>query len=301
MGEEVTGDLTTTLNRNALRLATRIYRATPFRTVREAYFRSFLRLVRGRRVIRTVEGMTFELDLGELIDVGVFLQQYERDVVGVIERLARPGWTVLDIGANIGAHALRFSRMVGAGGRVFAFEPMEFAFAKLARNVSLNDAGNTRTFRIALSDRNLPGQRVAFRSSWATSGERRAESSVADFQTLDDWCAANAVTDVHLIKLDVDGHELQVVRGGLQTIERCRPVLLIEAGAWHFASRDRNPWQLLASRGYRFWETGTLAETDLEAVRRRLPDRDDEMGFSVNLVAAVEPLRLREGGEGARR
>jgi FkbM family methyltransferase len=244
--------------------------------------------------------MTFELDLGELIDVGIFLQQYERDVVAVIERLACPGWTVLDIGANIGAHTLRFSRMVGAAGRVFAFEPMEYAFAKLARNVSLNDAGNTQTFRIALSDRNLRGQRVGFRSSWASNGERRPESSVADLQTLDDWCAARAVTTVHLIKLDVDGHELQVVKGGLDTIERCRPVLLIEAGAWHFASRDTNPWHLLASRGYRFWETGTLAETDLEGVRRRLPERDDEMGFSVNLIAAAEPLILRGAADGVR-
>ena len=67
---------TTVMNQTGLRLATRLYRATPLRSVREAYFRWFLRLVAGRRVVRTVEGMTFELDLGELIDVGVFLQQY---------------------------------------------------------------------------------------------------------------------------------------------------------------------------------------------------------------------------------
>ena len=277
------------MNRASLRVATGIYRATPFRPLREAYFRTFVRLVRGRRVVRTVEGMTFELDLGELIDVGVFLERYERDVVGFIERLTRPGWTVLDIGANMGAHTLRFSKLVGPGGRVFAFEPMEYAFEKLARNVSLNDATNTQPFRLALSDRNADAQRVSYRSSWALSGERRAESAIVDFRCLDDWCAERRIDDIHVIKLDVDGQELQVLKGGLATIERCRPVLLVEIGAWHFASPEGNPLRLLASRGYRFWETTTLSEMDLTSIRARLPERDDEMTFSINLVAATEP------------
>ena len=292
-------ELTALMNRTALRLATRVYRATPFRPVREAYFRSFLRLVRGRRVIRTVEGMTFELDLGELIDVGIFLQQYERDVVGLIERLTRPGWTVLDIGANIGAHALRFSKLAGASGRVFAFEPMEYAYAKLARNVSLNHTGNIEAFRLALSDRNAPAQTVAYRSSWATSGERRPERATVDFRRLDDWSADRRLDVVNLIKLDVDGHELQVVKGGLATIGRSRPILLIEAGAWHFTAQE-NPWQILADLGYRFWDTATLVETSLAGVRSRLPERDDDMTFSVNLVASVDPLPSREPGEAGR-
>lgn len=285
-------ELTALMNRTALRLATSVYRATPFRPVREAYFRSFLRLVRGRHLIRNVEGMTFELDLGELIDVGVFLQQYERDVVRLIERLTQPGWTVLDIGANIGAHALRFAKLVGTSGQVFAFEPMEYAFTKLARNVSLNHTGNIDAFRLALSDRNAPAQPVGYRSSWATSGERRPERAIVDFRRLDDWCADRRIAHVNLIKLDVDGHELQVVKGGVSTIERSRPILLIEAGAWHFTSPE-NPWQILADLGYRFWDTATLAETDLAAVRSRLPERDDEMTFSINLVATVDPSPLR--------
>lgn len=294
-------DLTAVVNRTALRLATGIYRATPFRPVREAYFRSFLRLVRGRRMIRTVEGMTFELDLGELIDVGVFLQRYERDVVALIERFTRPGWTVLDIGANIGAHTLRFGKHVSAAGRVFAFEPMEYAFAKLVRNISLNGSANVQPFRLALSDRNEPKQQVSFRSSWASNGERRAERAVVDFRRLDDWCAEHSVHHVHLIKLDVDGHEWQVVKGGLQTIERCRPVLLVEAGAWHFSSADRNPLHVLATHGYRFWDTTTLNEIDLPGIRRRLPDRDDDMAFSINLLASVDPAVMYVAAGGGRR
>jgi FkbM family methyltransferase len=275
----------------ALKAAKHIYRATPFRRVREAYFRVFLKFVRGRRIVRTVEGMRFDLDLGEMIDVGVFLQQYERDIVALIERLTHPGWTVLDVGANIGAHTLRFSRLVGATGRVCAFEPMDYAFGKLVRNVSLNDARNIDMFKLALSDENATARRVGYRSSWATSGERRAESSVVDFMKLDDWCAAHRLSRLDLVKLDVDGHELQVLRGGRGTIERYRPILFIEAGAWHFSSPDSNPLGLLDRLGYRFWETRTLHEVDLAGIRRRLPEHDDEMAFSINLVAAAEMPR----------
>lgn len=278
------------MKQTALGLATRVYRATPFRPLRNAYFRAFLRLVRGRRVVKTVEGMTFDLDLSEMIDVGIFLHQYERDVVAVIERLARPGWSVFDIGANIGAHALRFARLVGPSGRVYAFEPMEYAFTKLRRNIALNGDANTHPFNIALSDRDVPRQHVTYRSSWASSGERRAESSVVELRTLDGWCADQRVSHVDLIKLDVDGHELEVLQGGLVTIERCRPIFLIEVGAWHFASPDRNPLELLAARGYRFWETRSLQELDLPGVQRLLPEHDADMAFSFNLVASVDSL-----------
>lgn len=277
------------INRAALGLATRLYRATPFRSVREVFFHAFLRLVRGRRVIRQVEGMTFELDLGELIDVGIFLEQYERDVVALIERLARPGHTVLDIGANIGAHTLRFAKLVGREGHVYAFEPMDYAFGKLTRNLALNATGNTRAARLALSDSNASNQEVHYRSSWASTGERTLETSRVDFRRLDDWCDEHGVTRVDLIKMDVDGHEMQALSGGIRLLERSRPPLLMEAGAWHFKSDSENPLQLLAGLGYRFWETESLAETTLDGIRARLPEIDDAMGFSVNLLASPLP------------
>jgi FkbM family methyltransferase len=281
-----------------LAAATRIYRATPFRRLRQAYFQLFLKLVRGRRVVRTIEGMTFDLDLGEMIDVGLFLQQYERDIVSLVERLTQPGWTVFDIGANIGAHTIRFARLVGPSGRVFAFEPMDYAFSKLTRNLSLNDAQNTHAFKLALSDENADARRVDYRSSWSTTGERRPEASSVEVRRLDDWCREHDITRVDLIKLDVDGHEWQVLEGGRTSIHRHRPIVLIEAGAWHFSASDRNPLAILVACGYRFWETTTGSELDLVAVRRRFPERDEEMAYSINLIASPTPLNMPAAGTG---
>ena len=287
------------LSGTALRLATALYRATPFRPLRAAYFQTFLRLVRGRRVLRRVEGVLFELELGQVIDVGVLLQQYERDVVAILEEITRTGWTALDVGANIGAHALRLTKLVGPSGRVHAFEPMDFAYAKLRRNAALNRLPNLEIHQLALSDENRPQQEVRFRSSWASSGRRTDESTTVEMRRLDDWCADRGNPPVHLVKIDVDGHEYQVLAGATRTIERCRPAILIEAGAWHFSSAH-NPLQWLASHGYRFWDTSTRAELDLSAIRARLPERDEDMAVSMNLLAGVAPLLAERHRSGAR-
>ena len=284
--------LTSAANRAAIRLARGLYRATPFRRLRAAYFKTFLRLVRGRRVVRTVDGMTFELDLGELIDVGVFLGEFEVDMVSLIERLTPPGATVLDIGANIGAHALRFGKLVGASGHVFAFEPTDYAYHKLVKNLSLNRLPQVEALQLALGDQPAARQTVGFRSSWRSDGQRTTARSIVDFVTLDGWCQSRGITRVDLVKLDVDGHEFPVLAGGRRILAASRPVVLIEAGAWHFEDTHRNPLALLRDLGYRFWDTRTLDEyADLDAIRRRLPAHDDDMGFSINVLAMTTPPR----------
>ena len=97
-----------------------------------------------------------------------------------------------------------------------------------------------------------------------------------------------------LVKLDVDGFEYRVLAGGRELIARTRPIILIEAGAWHFTTGG-NPLQLLSDLGYGFRDAVTLEELSLDAIRRRLPERDDEMALSINLVASVGPLPVAPG------
>lgn len=264
-----------------------LYRITPFRSIRELYFKLFLRLVRGRKALTTVDGMIFECDLSEMIDVGVYLQQYEPDVVATIERFCRPGWCVLDIGANIGAHTLRLAKKVGATGRVFAFEPAEYAYRKLLRNVSLNEFNNVHAFQLALSDKNIKQQTIRLRSSWPTDGRYVDGESIVDLQRLDDWCSDHHLEWVDLIKLDVDGNEFEVLNGARGLLERSRPILITEVGAWHFEDLSKNPFEILRQLDYRFWNAKSLSEyQDLNAIKKVLPARDDEMAVSINLIAA---------------
>jgi FkbM family methyltransferase len=280
-----------------IRIAKTIYENTPFPSLRRFYFTAFCRMVRNKRVEAIVDGMKYDLDLGEMIDLSLFLNLYEPEVTKAIESYCLPGFVVLDIGANIGAHCLRFSKKVGPSGRVYAFEPADYAFNKLRKNLSLNSAENVRPFRLALSDRNLERQAIAGKSSWRTDGKRVEEGGTVDFARLDDWCAANGIGRVDIVKLDVDGHEYPILKGGLETLRRFRPILLLEVGAWHFREPGSNPLEILSGLGYRFRDLKTLADyPDLAAIRKRLPDRDEEMTFSINIVAAID---LPVSGHGA--
>jgi FkbM family methyltransferase len=274
-----------------VKIAKMMYNLTPFQGLRGLYFKCFLSMIRGRKTIATVDGMIFDLDLSELIDVCVYLQKYEPDVTAAIETLCSPGWVVLDIGANIGAHCLRLAKKVGNGGRVYAFEPTDYAYSKLLANISLNNFGNIFPYQLVLSDRNLEQQEIEIKSSWRTDGNHVVTKSRVDFRRLDDWLADNSIQAVDLIKLDVDGNEYPILNGARDLLRKFEPVILMEVGAWHFENERNNPVTLLSEAGYKFWDLKTNKKYEkLSQLRRQLPEIDKEMAVSVNIAAAINDL-----------
>ena len=94
---------------------------------------------RGPLVETTRGGVRWNLDLGEGIDFAIWLRGcFEPSTLHALQRLVRPGATVLDIGANVGAHTLHLAAAVGSTGRVLAFEPVAESFRKLRTNVAAN-------------------------------------------------------------------------------------------------------------------------------------------------------------------
>jgi len=276
------------LRRALLSVAYAGYRATPSQTVRRLAFNAFARSVRNRRTVATVGGVRYDLDLGELIDLNVFLEQFEPDITAAIRRFTRPGATVLDIGANVGAHTFLFAKLAGPSGRVFAFEPTDYAFAKLKRNLALNDLPQIVAYKLALSDRALEPQSVNFRSSWLTGGGRKDGPSTVSFETLDAWSRDHDVDRIDLVKLDVDGNEFPIVKGGLNTIAASKPVMLCEAVGPHFDDETRNPYRILNELGYRFHDMKSGAAITLDDMRARLPRNDPGMTVSMNVLALPE-------------
>jgi hypothetical protein len=113
-----------------------------------------------------------------------------------------------------------------------------------------------------------------------------------DVVRLDDWCNAHGVDNVGLIKIDVDGNEFAAFAGGADLLERCRPLIVMEAVSPHFASEHRNPFLLLHRLGYRFFDAKSDVEFGtVQALAARFPVGDYAMTTSLNVIARPTAAR----------
>lgn len=276
------------MNNAFIRLFKVVYQMTPQKNVRKFYYDVFKLFVRGIRLRKNLDGNNFYLDLGEKIDLALFLSMFERDLVEAIERSCKKGNIILDIGANIGAHTLRFGKIVGTIGRVYAFEPTDYAFKKLVTNVSLNPELKIECYQLALSDTNECNREINFRSSWSTFGKRKDYSCKVDFQKLDDWIKEKNIYHIDIIKLDVDGNEYRVLKGAEQFLGKNKPNIFMEVWGPNFENDQKNPFILLQQLGYQFYSFDMKTKfNSIDELRRMVSSNDGELlDYSFNIVAS---------------
>jgi FkbM family methyltransferase len=219
---------------------------------------------KNKTVMAEVDGIKYQLDLKELIDSSIYYEGcFEPLTTAVIKKYVREGMTVLDIGANIGCHTLLFAKLVGVGGKVIAFEPMSYAYSKLKCNIELNNFDNIKLEKIALSNVIQTLQDVHFQTSWTLDGTSQYpnDKEIVDFITLDKYVVINDVDKIDFIKLDVDGYEYKVISGGIDTLKRDKPLLLMELGVYTLQNAGDNINDLintLADIGYEFYSENNL-------------------------------------------
>ena len=168
---------------------------------------------------------------------------YEQYAVpGIVEAL--PGDVVIDAGAFIGDTACYFSRKIGKNGKVFAFEIVPESIEVARQNMQINGCGNVEVLPNALSDRasnftvtlNPHSNSAAF----VTDAPRKADETVVSVEavTLDDFVEKRAIS-VDFIKADIEGAEMQLLRGGTKTITRDAPVC-----AFSLYHKQEDYWQI---------------------------------------------------------
>jgi FkbM family methyltransferase len=195
-----------------------------------------------------------------------------------------PGDTYLDIGAHIGFYAFMASRIVGAEGRVFAFEPDPHTLESLAGSNALN-GDPLQVVPLALSNRE--GEETLFRagptahslvSATATHPLATGEQVSVNVSTLDRWAAAEAadLARIAAIKIDVEGCEAEALEGGLETLRRAScPPLWVEVRGPEGSTRAPNTFakcvEVLAPLGYQpwRWNDGEPARVEIADVIER--------------------------------
>jgi FkbM family methyltransferase len=251
------------------------------------------------RCIVTRDGARYELDLSEGIDFAIYLgNMFERGTRNALRRLVEPSALVLDIGANIGAHTVLLAQLVGSKGRVLAFEPTDFGFQKLRRNLDLNPELAARVtaiqcFLAAQDDGDLP---ASIYSSWPLNksdglhakhlGQGMA-TQTARVNSIDGILAERGNPAVQLVKMDVDGFECDVLRGATGMLRQSRPTFVMEMSPYVLDERGASLEELLsyfAPHGYHFFD---------EKTERQLPSSASELrqlvqdGASKNIIARV--------------
>ena len=173
----------------------------------------------------------------------------------------KPGSTVVDVGANVGTHALFFAKRVGERGAVIAFEPQRLLHQVLCANMALNGITWARVIRAAVGAR--PGSVVVPEIDYAAGGNFGGlslgawrDGEAVPVVTVDDLDLKSAA----LMKIDVEGMEGAVLEGAAATVSRLHPVIFVENNRPDGAPEVV---RFLADRGYAlFWHFSPFYSPD---------------------------------------
>jgi len=189
-------------------------------------------------------GLMYDLDLTDQIQRAVYLGVYEQQEREFLRSYVQPGWTCVDIGANIGFYTLLLATLAGPSGHVYAIEASPKNFARLSRNVALNALTQCALSSVAITAKNGA---VSFLTSPETNSgwgriagtDTGREIISLDGLTFDHFVRTQGIHSVDFLKVDIEGHELSLLEGGQKTLESgVVKRALVEFCGYHMEKRN---------------------------------------------------------------
>ncbi len=177
---------------------------------------------------------------------------FEVGAVSAMLGLVRAGDAVIDVGANWGYFSC-LAACAAPDGVVLAVEPHPVAYARLLETIRRNRLANVRPVRAALLDavdKTVELVRPVYRQT--TSTYVRASPTGMPTTTLDQLAEALGIRSVRLVKIDTEGAELPILRGGRRLLAEQRPFIIAELSSYakRFAYSARDVFEYLDSQGY---------------------------------------------------
>ncbi len=188
------------------------------------------------------QGVLFDLDLREGIDLSVYLfGGFQKHVYqNKFTKLADDA-VIFDVGANIGSICLPLANALPKS-TVYAFEPTDFAFEKLLKNLELNPQLKDRVFPVQtfVSEEHTENSTLKAFASWRIDGKDEGAENIHSVHggtqktttnrqiRIDDFIEENNISRLDYLKIDTDGHELYVLRGAKETLLKFKPTIVFE-------------------------------------------------------------------------
>jgi FkbM family methyltransferase len=196
---------------------------------------------------------------------GCWVGSFEYEKQQAFRRAVAPGDVVYDLGANVGFYSLLASVLVGPRGHVYSFEPLPANLAMLRRHMEMNGVRNCTVFEAAVAasdgharfDASISGDMAHFSNHGA---------DVVRTVALDSLFRSSEILPPRVMKIDIEGAELEALRGAAELIETHRPAIFL---ATHGDEVHRSCLQFLRERGYVLESLTTeLVESSEEIVAR---------------------------------
>jgi FkbM family methyltransferase len=196
-------------------------------------------------------------DLSVPYEAMVWLEREEEDDLAITRKLLKPGDIFVDCGANIGLWSLVAASVVGTTGKVFAFEPNPLTFRKLVNNLQCNHNAVISAYNMALGNKEGVVNFLCYEEhniSRFAKQEELANSTEVEIGSLDQRLLGQAIDGM---KIDVEGLELDVLRGAERLLKSNYPWICVEFNTLISQVNTLSEWPVhnyLKSFGYQCYQ-----------------------------------------------
>jgi FkbM family methyltransferase len=203
--------------------------------------------------VQGVDGLVLLADFGDerILDV-IHEIRGENPEYAMMKQTLAAGDTFIDVGANFGTFSLLASRLVGSSGQVFAVEPQPSLAEMIGQSLSMSGADNCVVVPVACGSKSGTMQlliphhdsgRAGFFTAF--SGRTRHQRLDVNVIPLDDLLPSTLHSERVLLKIDVEGSELDVIEGARRLIGARRPAIMVELNPWSASAAGRGTGDLL--------------------------------------------------------
>ena len=234
----------------------------------------------------------WNLNLNEGIDLSIFLfGNSEKKILNLSKLFSKRNdpLIMIDIGANIGSVSLILAKKF-KDSKVYAIEPTNYAFNKLSTNLDLNDDLKDRVFlkQLFVSENKKP-QKVWSSWNFEKSNNKHQkhmgtlkEIKQNSYIRLEEFIETEKLTSVDFIKLDVDGHELDVLKSGEKSLAKIKPVIFIEIAPYlypEFGYSCEELIKFIKNLNYNFYDENLNKVEDISSIIKNIKDGSSKNFF----------------------